>query len=102
MYALSLLCTCARLRVCMHAQVVKDLKPTMATASPSMLGTNVLHEIDQGTQEVVDAIVEAQAQAAGGAAEVVRFGEGMNTLTLKQSVTLAGEPSEARPACCLL
>lgn len=83
-------------------QVVKELKPTMATANPTMLGTNVLHEIDQGTQEIVDAIVEAQAQAAGGAAEVVRFGEGLAVLTLKQAVTLAGARLSTQAICCRL
>ncbi|PNW70227.1 hypothetical protein CHLRE_17g711050v5 [Chlamydomonas reinhardtii] len=56
-----------------QARVARDLTPTMATANPTLLATNTLHEIDQAAQEILNAITEAQAAAAGGAAEVVRF-----------------------------
>ncbi|KAG2438045.1 hypothetical protein HXX76_005658 [Chlamydomonas incerta] len=56
-----------------QARVARELTPTMATANPALLATNTLHEIDQAAQEIINAITEAQAAAAGGAAEVVRF-----------------------------
>eukprot|EP00198_Chlamydomonas_reinhardtii_P002189 XP_001691525.1 predicted protein [Chlamydomonas reinhardtii] len=65
--------------------VARDLTPTMATANPTLLATNTLHEIDQAAQEILNAITEAQAAAAGGAAEVVRF----PGLELRRPVSLA-------------
>ncbi|GLC51570.1 hypothetical protein PLESTB_000516700 [Pleodorina starrii] len=77
-----------------QARVARDLTPTMATTNPALLATNTLHEIDQAAQEVVSAIMEAQAAAAGGAAEVVRFGGGGGggpplELELRRPLTLA-------------
>ncbi|GIM14667.1 hypothetical protein Vretimale_17614 [Volvox reticuliferus] len=78
-----------------QARVARDLTPTMATANPALLATNTLHEIDQAAQEVVNAIMDAQSAAAGGAAEVVRIGGGAGSggppmeLELRRAMTLA-------------
>jgi hypothetical protein len=68
----------------------QNLQPTVATNNPGMLGTNVLHEIDQAAQAVINAISEAQAQAAGGPAGAVHFGAGAGRLQLDRVVPLAG------------
>ncbi|EFJ43121.1 hypothetical protein VOLCADRAFT_121470 [Volvox carteri f. nagariensis] len=76
-----------------QARVARDLTPTMATSNPALLATNTLHEIDQAAQEVINTIMDAQAAAAGGAAEVVRFGGGTSgppmELELRRALTLA-------------
>ncbi|KAG2450666.1 hypothetical protein HYH02_004506 [Chlamydomonas schloesseri] len=77
-----------------QARVARNLTPTMATANPTLLATNTLHEIDQAAQEIINAITEAQAAAAGGAAEVVRFpvppaGGPPQELELRRPVSLA-------------
>ncbi|KXZ48912.1 hypothetical protein GPECTOR_24g201 [Gonium pectorale] len=59
-----------------QARLARELTPTMATTNPALLATNTLHEIDTAAQDVVNAIMEAQAAAAGGAAEVVRIAAG--------------------------
>lgn len=33
-----------------NVATAKDLQPTFATSNPSLLGTNLLHEIDQAAQ----------------------------------------------------
>ncbi|KAG2489062.1 hypothetical protein HYH03_012498 [Edaphochlamys debaryana] len=56
-----------------QARNTRELLPNLATSNPALLATNTLHEIDTAAQEVIEAIMEAQAAAAGGAAEIVRF-----------------------------
>uniref|UniRef100_A0A7S3QYM4 KTI12-like protein n=1 Tax=Dunaliella tertiolecta TaxID=3047 RepID=A0A7S3QYM4_DUNTE len=72
------------------------LKPSPATSNPSMLGTNLLHDIDQAAQDVVDHIVEAQTSAAGGPAGRVDCSSGSSMhrrgdylIHLDQPLTLA-------------
>ena len=50
------------------AQAAQRLEPTLATISPGISRTNLLAELDRATQQVIDAISEAQtgASAAGG------------------------------------
>lgn len=72
-----------------NGQVAKELQPTVATSNPALLSTNTLHDIDQATQDVIDAVMEAQAAAGGAAAGVVAFGAGIAPLQLRQPVTLA-------------
>ncbi|PNH08860.1 Protein KTI12, partial [Tetrabaena socialis] len=56
-----------------QTRVAKDLTPTMATTTAALSATNTLQEIDQAAQDVVNAIIEAQAAAMCGAASLVRF-----------------------------
>ena len=41
--------------------VAKQLRPTMATSNPSLQSTNLLHELDTGAQDVIAAVLAAQA-----------------------------------------
>lgn len=70
-------------------QVAKVLQPTCATTNPALSATNALHEIDAAAQDVIHAIMQAQAEAAGDAPGIVRFGEHAPPLQLPQAVTLA-------------
>ncbi|KAF5842848.1 chromatin associated protein KTI12-domain-containing protein [Dunaliella salina] len=55
------------------------LTPSHATSNQTMLGTNLLHDIDQAAQDVIEHIVDAQACAAGGAAGRVDCGNGSSS-----------------------
>ncbi|MCO5552507.1 hypothetical protein L7F22_006019 [Adiantum nelumboides] len=52
------------------------LKPTVATQNAHASDTNSLYELDRATQEVINVLVEAQAQGLGGALGRVDVGEG--------------------------
>jgi hypothetical protein len=69
----------------------RALKPTSATSNALMLGTNVLHGIDQAVQDVVDAVMAAQEVAAGGPAGLIRLSQAAQpVLQLDQLVSMAG------------
>lgn len=65
------------------------LRPSVATTTPGLLGTNVLHDIDQAAQAVITAISDAQAQAGGGPAGAVDLGPEAGKLQLERVVPLA-------------
>jgi len=64
------------------------LQPTIATQNVRASETNSLYELDRATQEVVSALVDAQAQGAGGAVRNVSVGEGLPFINLNRSVAL--------------
>ncbi|KAH7283272.1 hypothetical protein KP509_35G069700 [Ceratopteris richardii] len=65
------------------------LKPTVATQNAQASETNSLYELDQATQEVINILVEAQAQGLGGALGRVDIGEGIPPISLDRTVGLA-------------
>jgi len=69
-------------------QDVKILQPTIATQSVRFLEANSLYELDRATQEVINAIVEAQSQALGGPLNGVSLGQEFPTINISRSVGL--------------
>lgn len=69
-------------------QGVKILQPTIATQNVRFSEANSLYELDRATQEVTNAIVEAQSQALGGPINGVSLGEGLPTINISRSVGL--------------
>ncbi|KAF3943595.1 hypothetical protein CMV_029864 [Castanea mollissima] len=69
-------------------QDVKILQPTIATQSVRFSEANSLYELDRATQEVTNAIVEAQSQALGGPINGVSLGQGLPTINISRSVGL--------------
>lgn len=67
---------------------VKVLQPTIATQSVRPSEANSLYEIDRATQEVMNAIVEAQSQALGGPLNGISISQGLPMISLQQSVGL--------------
>ncbi|XP_022962122.1 protein KTI12 homolog [Cucurbita moschata] len=67
---------------------VKILQPTIATQSNRFSEANSLYELDKATQEVVSAIVEAQAQAMGGPLNGISLGQELPTINISRSVGL--------------
>lgn len=67
---------------------VKVLQPTIATQSARFSEANSLYEMDRATQEVANAIVEAQSLAMGGPATGVSLGPDLPTINLSRSVGL--------------
>ncbi|KAF8062921.1 KTI12 [Scenedesmus sp. PABB004] len=67
-----------------------ELRPTLATSNPALLGTNLLHELDRAVQDVVGRLMEAQQLAPGGGAGGCRADLGpAGQLELRRLVTLA-------------
>ncbi|XP_059446924.1 protein KTI12 homolog [Corylus avellana] len=69
-------------------QDVKILQPTIATQSVRFSEANSLYELDRATQEVINAIVEAQSQALGGPLNGVSLGQEFPTFNISRSVGL--------------
>ena len=69
-------------------QDVKILQPTIATQSVRFSEANSRYELDRATQEVTNAIVEAQSQALGGPINGVSLGQGLPTINISRSVGL--------------
>lgn len=67
---------------------VKNLQPTIATQNSRFSEANSLYELDKATQEVVSAIVEAQAQAMGGPLNGIPLGQELPTINISRSVGL--------------
>ena len=65
-----------------------DLVPTSATSNPALSATNLLHEVDKATQEVIAAVNDAQSAAAGGSAGQVILGPGIQPLVLQDLVSM--------------
>ncbi|KAK2077427.1 hypothetical protein QBZ16_004272 [Prototheca wickerhamii] len=64
------------------------LKPTIATTNAKLSSTNLLHEIDQATQTVMEAVAKAQELRPGSSAGVVEFGPGVPALRLDRAVPI--------------
>ncbi|KAG6651158.1 hypothetical protein CIPAW_06G091600 [Carya illinoinensis] len=67
---------------------VKVLQPTIATQNARFSEANSLYELDRATQEVTNAMVEAQSQALGGPLNGVSLGHGLPTINISRSVGL--------------
>lgn len=67
---------------------VKVLQPTIATQSARPSEANSLYEMDRATQEVMNAIVEAQSQALGGPLNGISIGQGLPAINIQRSVGL--------------
>ena len=67
---------------------VKILQPTIATQNTRFSDANSLYEMDKATQEVTNAIVEAQSQAVGGPLNGISVGKDLPTLDISRSVGL--------------
>ncbi|KAK6921928.1 Protein KTI12/L-seryl-tRNA(Sec) kinase [Dillenia turbinata] len=70
------------------ARDVKILQPTIATQNARFSEANSLYELDKATQEVINAIVEAQSQAMGGPINGVSLGLDLPTINISKSVGL--------------
>eukprot|EP00884_Botryococcus_braunii_P019766 jgi/Botrbrau1/6473/Bobra.0034s0047.1 len=68
----------------------KALEPTCATSNGPAAAPNLLHELDHAAQQVVAAVADAQATAAGGPAGLVQVicGTKPETLNLQRTVGL--------------
>ncbi|RAL40129.1 hypothetical protein DM860_008269 [Cuscuta australis] len=75
-------------RVDSKTRDVKILQPTIATQSARTSEANSLYEMDKATQEVINAIVEAQSRALGGPLNGVSIGEGLPIVDISRSVGL--------------
>ncbi|XP_049937037.1 protein KTI12 homolog [Nymphaea colorata] len=60
---------------------VHVLQPTIATQNARMSDANSLYEMDQATQEVINAIVEAQSNGLGGPLNRINIGHGLPTIS---------------------
>ncbi|PHT26226.1 Protein KTI12 -like protein [Capsicum baccatum] len=67
---------------------VKILQPTIATQTARGSEANSLYEMDRATQEITNAIVEAQSRALGGPLNCVSLGPGIPTIDISRSVSL--------------
>ncbi|PIA47161.1 hypothetical protein AQUCO_01400094v1, partial [Aquilegia coerulea] len=67
---------------------VRVLQPTIATQTARTSEANSLYVMDRATQEVVNAIVEAQAQALGGPVTGISLDKQLITINIQRSVGL--------------
>ncbi|KAK6931322.1 Protein KTI12/L-seryl-tRNA(Sec) kinase [Dillenia turbinata] len=67
---------------------VKIQQPTIATQNARFSQANSLYELDKATQEVINAIVEAQSQAMEGPINGVSLGLDLPTINISKSVGL--------------
>ncbi|MBA0765625.1 hypothetical protein Gotri_014787 [Gossypium trilobum] len=70
------------------SQDVKILQPTIATQNTRFSEANSLYEMDRATQEVINAIVEAQSQSIGGPLASISIGQGLPNIDISRSVGL--------------
>ncbi|CAH9115051.1 unnamed protein product [Cuscuta europaea] len=75
-------------RVDSKTRDVKILQPTIATQSARASEANSLYEMDKATQEVINAIVEAQSSALGGSINGVFIGTGLPSVDISKHVSL--------------
>lgn len=67
---------------------IKLLQPTIATQTNKFSKANSLYEMDRATQEVINAIVETQAQAMGGPINGISIGQGFPKVEISRTVGL--------------
>ncbi|XP_073000228.1 protein KTI12 homolog [Typha latifolia] len=67
---------------------VRVLQPTIATQSARKTEANSLYEMDRATQEVINAIVEAQSCLFGGPMNKISLGDHLPTIDIQRSVGL--------------
>lgn len=67
---------------------VKILQPTIATQNARFSEANSLYEMDRATQEVMNAIMEAQTQAMGGPMNGISLGQNLPSVDVLRPVGL--------------
>ncbi|XP_020531799.1 protein KTI12 homolog isoform X2 [Amborella trichopoda] len=67
---------------------IRVLQPTIATQSVRTSEANSLYEMDRATQEVINAIIEAQSQGLGGPVNEVHLGHELPTIDIRRPVGL--------------
>lgn len=67
---------------------VKILQPTIATQNTRSSDANSLYELDKATQEITNAIVEAQSHALGGPLNGISVGKDLPAINTSRSVGL--------------
>lgn len=67
---------------------VKILQPTIATQNTRFSDANSLYELDKATQDVTNAIVEAQSHALGGPLNGISVGKDLPTINISRPVGL--------------
>ncbi|XP_068648690.1 protein KTI12 homolog [Aristolochia californica] len=67
---------------------VRILQPTIATQNVRASEANSLYEMDQATQEVINAIVEAQSQSVGGFVKRISLGQQLPSIDIERQVSL--------------
>lgn len=67
---------------------VKILQPTIATQTSRFSDANSLYELDKATQEITNAIVEAQSRALGGPLNGISIGKDLPALNISRPVGL--------------
>lgn len=67
---------------------VKILQPTIATQNVRFSEANSLYEMDRATQEVMNAIMEAQSQAMGGPMNGISLGQNLPSVDVLRPVGL--------------
>ncbi|KAF8389715.1 hypothetical protein HHK36_024234 [Tetracentron sinense] len=67
---------------------VRVLQPTIATQNVRKSEANSLYEMDRATQEVINAVVEAQAQSLGGPVNGISLGLQLPTINIGSPVGL--------------
>lgn len=65
---------------------IRVLQPTIATQNARSAEANTLYEMDRATQEVLNAIVEAQSQGLGGSR--ISLGQHLPTINIQRPVGL--------------
>ncbi|XXG39498.1 hypothetical protein AAC387_Pa01g0443 [Persea americana] len=75
-------------RVDSKTRDVRILQPTIATQNVRKSEANSLYEMDQATQEVISAIVEAQSQGFGAPANRISLGPQLPTISVQRQVGL--------------
>lgn len=67
---------------------VRVLQPTIATQTAVKSEANTLYEMDKATQEIINAIFEAQSSNFGAAIDKVTIGPGLPTINIARAVGL--------------
>lgn len=75
-------------RVDSKTRDVRILQPTLATQNVQFSGSNSLYEMDRATQDVINAIVEAQSHSIGGPLNGISIGQGFPVICISRSVGL--------------
>eukprot|EP01018_Ginkgo_biloba_P023666 Gb_12362 [translate_table: standard] len=75
-------------RIDSKSRDVHLLQPTIATQNMRASETNSLYELDQATQEVINILVEAQAQGYGSLVNSISLGEGLPIINIQRQVGL--------------
>lgn len=67
---------------------IRALQPTIATQNARSTDANTLYEMDRATQEVINAIVEAQSQGLGGSLNRISLGQNLPCINIQRPIGL--------------